>query len=43
MYNSINKTKDKIRSVLYTLSTYLNKQYKVSIKFVCNVGKEIQR
>lgn len=41
MYNSINKTKDKIRSVLYALNTYLNEQYKVAIKFVCNVGKEI--
>lgn len=41
MYNSINKTKDKIRSVLYALNTYLNEQYKVSIKFVCNVGKGI--
>lgn len=41
MYNSINKTKDKIRSVLYALNTYLNEQYKVYIKFVCNVGKEI--
>lgn len=41
MYNSINKTKDKIRSVLYALNTYLNEQYKVSIKFVCNVSKEI--
>lgn len=41
MYNSINKTKDKIRSVYMLLNTYLNEQYKISIKFVCNVGKEI--